>query len=1356
MENNNNFSFNNFNNPIYQEQGQYNNNFNFMNPNNNEENLVLPHNFENEKYISSRLEKKAFELFKKSPFYEEINKVREEIRNVAIYVFEYDKNNSLLNEKKLIKNLIIRVDQILELYNKSFKNDEINEEGVLYNDVNNAVIYKCFENFKRDINLIYKNIIRNISNNNNPNNNFNIYDYYDFNYKEKKNNQFLNYKKKDNINFNNKKPNNIIDDDYYDFNDKEKKSNQFLNYKKKDNTNFNNKKPNNIIDDDYDFNDKEKKSNQFLNYKKKDNINFNNKKPNNIIDDDDDYYKIALEDYDNYDENFFKGNPYKAISLEEGLIIPNREQIKPKNFNKTSAVNKKTKEEELLDEYYKNSEANLNRRIKRSVNVNKKIPNFLDSKFGKNFSHIKHFKNRLVNIMYDDVYGEGKENAPKKVRKQQTIEAIKNKIPIEIDNLETDAKNFYNTQCNKGKVNREGEFFKLTPKEFKEYKNLKKRSEDIYTEYIDKEFYPKNYGRANFGHKFRRIEKIEKELKEKLQVTREETDLLKNINSLKKDTKEFYNERRSNKEKVSLKGHVKIDKLNLKEKQKYEDLIIRRKKLLKEYRKIKKNFLSFWDSKFSYKFSTLLKLKTILEERLKKETNLENRTAIENLINRTEHLKRLIKDFYKKLCINKKIDETGQVIDNKLNENERKYLENLEKRKQEIYDEKNNMVSGVKNENVKKVEKESKDNNSNKEKKQPINNSFYKEFYNSAFKYGFLNMLLLKNTLLNKKILTKNSAIVGEINKLMDEAKKFYDDLKTKGKVDDFGNLCNLDEGDNKKYSEFKERNANLEKRLEALNVKKPSFEDSKFGRYFKYTIKETKANLNKTLTREALSEEKINKMVKLIEKTEKLNEDLKKFYQKMCDANKVNENGELINLNAEEEKEHEKLKSTKDEIDEEYSNDYCNNSSTKNKKSYENFKTPKKPANNLNNSFNNNLNNSFKEEDSYEYDEYEGDDELIKTIQNINKCPKFENSSYKKFVNDYKKETKDLTSRFNSIINFRNQNKAMEIPLKDETNYKIDKSQISIIYQGIKKAYYACVKNGAVNQLGEIFNDNKSKEAIKESIALIDKLIKQAKGYLEKFENIVNLLKQEKRKKLTNENLKILLKDFNSFNSSVKNNNSENEDGLYIKNLKTEKQNSSLNITSNNSYEDENFKVPLKNNFFNSSVKNNNSENEGGLYNKSLKIEKQNSSVYITSNNFYANENLRDYLEKSDAKTIIRNYKLEKVDNTTDKNEENLKRNRAFAKNPLFKKTYNSVKYLKGKKENKVFNEEQNNLFNIINALLDKTQDIYWGLYSYGYVSVNGEVTHDEALRDLEILNDIMDEYIDDLYEKIGSRREK
>ena len=185
-----------------------------------------------------------------------------------------------------------------------------------------------------------------------------------------------------------------------------------------------------------------------------------------------------------------------------------------------------------------------------------------------------------------------------------------------------------------------------------------------------------------------------------------------------------------------------------------------------------------------------------------------------------------------------------------------------------------------------------------------------------------------------------------------------------------------------------------------------------------------------------------------------------------------------------------------------------------------------------------------------------------------------------------------------------------------------------------------------------------------------------------------------------------------------------------------------------------ENINVLLKDfNPFSNSVKNNNSENEYGLYIKNLKIEKQNSNINITSNNSYANENLRDYLKNSDVRTILRNYDLKPVMSISDENKENLKQTRAFAKNSLFSITYNKISYLNNKKKQKGFNEKQNNLLQILNALLEKTQDIYSELVYYGYVTLYGEITHDEAARDL---NDIMTEYINNLYDQLEIKRKK
>lgn len=1072
------------------------------------------------------------------------------------------------------------------------------------------------------------------------------------------------------------------------------------------NNDLNNNKNNSLADYDienYDFNYEDEENKEFSEWF---NENINPLK------------KSKEENYEenNKEENAIFSSNSKTILLEEEekekeeLVFPKHNQINLKNFNNKPQLTLKEREE-ILNRFYLNKDNILNKKIKRSKNVNSRIPLFNKSKFGKYFRPFEKLKSNLLKAL--EML---KKNSKVKEINKKAIKALKANILIEIENLLADARNFYNDLSEKEKVNENGQLIHLNSAEKEEFKRLIELRKKIYREYINKNgiHNNKNFKSSKFfNNKFKYIELTKlKILNNKTNPTKKEIELKEKFKSLIKDAEKFYENLRKDKIKVQKNGEIIHSNLTSSEEKTYEDLILRKSSLLNENSAedlLEKKLPTFWKSSFRHRFSNIMKLSYKLDKKLKLLFSSKNIAeqevkigAFQRLQNERTTLLNKIKEFYEKLRKINKVDKEGNILINKLSVDEKLELEKIFKIKNKIINEYNEhkiikptVVEFVKSEfkaefenllnPIDKLDELRSYNIYLKKQKEKLMQDAEK-FYNKLRKDEKINRLgKLENLngfekqeyerLMQRKESLKNAVnsltnkseepqknqnlnnFLKELHILKQDAKKFYYKLEQEKRVNLKSNPQNLNDVKKQEYERLMQRKESLKTSMDEIkpsiiNVNNsPSFYNSKFYSEFRFLFKEIKLKLQNKL-----KNNNNNKSIKKIYETEineinELSKDCQAFYNSLrynIKETKINKKGELINLNDEELKKYNNLKEREEKIHNKH------------------IKT-RRNLNKSNLTFNNSPILNFNEEENYEYNEYEENDEEIKVLENMNNCPPYRKSYYEPFVKYLENERYSLKLK---------RERVKDVMKKDSSNgyyYELLK-KISEIHQEIKTIYNKCVKKFEVNSLGEIFNNDDALKQIRRKNSLIQLYLEEAKAFLEKFEQ----KKREENISLANKNLEIILKDLNPVNDVSKNKNSNTNVSNSL--------NANLNIDFSN--------INLEQKIF----------DENG-----------------------------DFLRCMD-----------------------------FEKTPIFKQIYEKFKKLKYKNNYTYsMSEEQKQLLNKIKNSLEEAKKKYYLLNEHGKINKDGEITHQEANQKMknfanEVNNLLKDFFSKDLNETLSSNAAK
>ncbi len=370
---------------------------------------------------------------------------------------------------------------------------------------------------------------------------------------------------------------------------------------------------------------------------------------------------------------------------------------------------------------------------------------------------------------------------------------------------------------------------------------------------------------------------------------------------------------------------------------------------------------------------------------------------------------------------------------------------------------------------------------------------------------------------MNLKILKKetnqsyNELISSEENSEEDIDDPFYGDLEIEMNTNHKEKNKKEDE---KKFNEYvgdlviEIKNDQKEDHNEEEQYKKPSYYKSKFKNSFTHLTVALKNELIRLENSILISNYKKNEAQNLKKEIESFNIDLQNFYYDILynEEKKVDEKGNLINLNNLEQAKYNAFIKIKDNLIEK-----CNNLKTTQEKIEEETK----------------FKENFNEEEYYQNDEYDGYDELLEAIQNENSYSYYKKYYKKHFSKNINTDIKKISRRFKNIKNIMNQ--------QDLEEYSNLLEKIRYIRLENFYIFRRCVNNKEVNLLGEIFNNEKANNKIERNISSIRDCLTLIDRNFEKLEAKKAELNKEKENFLHQETLDIFLKEMKIKNNNLK-----------------------------------------------------------------------------------------------------------------------------------------------------------------------------------------------------------------------------
>lgn len=303
-------------------------------------------------------------------------------------------------------------------------------------------------------------------------------------------------------------------------------------------------------------------------------------------------------------------------------------------------------------------------------------------------------------------------------------------------------------------------------------------------------------------------------------------------------------------------------------------------------------------------------------------------------------------------------------------------------------------------------------------------------------------------------------------------------------------------------------KNDQKENHNEEEQYKKPSYYKSKFKNSFTHLTVTLKNELIRLENSILISNYKKNEAQKLKKEIESFNIDVQNFYYDILynEEKKVDEKGNLINLNNLQQAKYNAFIKSKDNLIEK-----CNNLKTTQEKIEEETK----------------FKENYNEEEYYQNDEYDGYDELLEAIQNENSYSYYKKYYKKHFSKNINTDIKKISRRFKNIKNIMNQ--------QDLEEYSNLLEKIRYIRLENFYIFRRCVNNKEVNLLGEIFNNEKAKNKIERNISSIHDCLTLIDSNFEKLEAKKAKLNEENNKSLQQETLDIFLKEMKIKNNNLK-----------------------------------------------------------------------------------------------------------------------------------------------------------------------------------------------------------------------------